>query len=75
LLGLLEKINQLYVVPTLVKCYFAIASFDFWMFMGAYDVFALVINFLSSDWLPKHVIIGLFEAIETTRQTMAKSLT
>jgi len=31
----------------------------------AYDVFALVINFLGSDWQPKHVTIGLFDAIET----------
>jgi hypothetical protein len=38
LLGLVEKINQLYVVLTLVECYFAIVSFDFWMSKGAYDV-------------------------------------
>ncbi len=25
-------------------------SFDLWMFKGACDAFALVINFLSSDW-------------------------
>jgi hypothetical protein len=40
-----------------------------------YDVFALAINFLNSDGQPKHVTIGLFESIETTRQTLAKSLT
>jgi hypothetical protein len=45
------------------------------MFKGAYDVFALLINFLSNDWQPKHVIIGLFETIKTTRQALAKSLT
>jgi hypothetical protein len=42
-------------------------SFDLWMSKGAYNVFALVINFLSSDWQPKHVTIGLFEATKTTR--------
>jgi hypothetical protein len=31
------------------------------MSKGAYDVFALVINFLNNDWQPKHVTIGLFE--------------
>jgi hypothetical protein len=33
------------------------------MSKGAYDVFALIINFLGKDW-PKHVIINLFKAIE-----------
>jgi hypothetical protein len=70
-----EKINQLYVVLTLVERYFATTSFDFWMSKEAYDVFALVINILSSDWQPKHVPIGFFEAIETTRQALAESLT
>jgi hypothetical protein len=45
------------------------------MSKGAYDVFALVINFINSDLQPKHVTIGLFEAIETLKQTLAKSLT
>jgi len=45
-----EKTNELYVVPALVECHYVIASFDLWMFKGAYDVFALVINFSSSDW-------------------------
>jgi hypothetical protein len=40
-----------------------------------YDVFALMINFLNSDWHPKHVNIDLFEAIETTNQTLIRSLT
>ncbi len=37
-------------------------------------MFALVINFLSSDWQPKHVIIGLFEATKIIGQSLAKSL-
>ncbi len=44
------------------------------MSKGAYDVFALVINFLSSDWQPKHVTIGLFEATNTIGQALARSL-
>jgi hypothetical protein len=32
------------------------------MSKGALDTFSLVINFLTLDWEPKHVIIGLFEA-------------
>jgi hypothetical protein len=45
LLGLVKKINQLYVVPTLAKCHSVTTSFDLWMFKGACDLFALVINF------------------------------
>jgi hypothetical protein len=42
------KTKQLYVLPILVDCYF-VASFDLWMSKGAYDIFALVINFLGAD--------------------------
>jgi hypothetical protein len=44
------------------------------MLKGAYDIFALVINFLDENWQPKKVTIGLFEAIETIGQTLAKNL-
>jgi hypothetical protein len=62
-----EKTNELYFVPTLVECHSTTTSFDLWMFKGAYDVFALVINFLNNDCQPKHMTIDLFETIETTR--------
>jgi hypothetical protein len=44
------------------------------MFKRTYDVFALVINFLVSDWQPKHVTIGLFKTIETISQALARNL-
>jgi hypothetical protein len=34
------------------------------MLKGAHHIFALVIYFLGVDWHPKHIKIGLFEAIE-----------
>ncbi len=75
LLGLVQKTNQHYVFHTLVDCFFTIASFDLWMSKGAYDVFALVINFLNNDWKPKHVTIGLFEMTQTTSQALTRNLT
>jgi hypothetical protein len=75
LLRLFEKTNQLSVVLALAKCYSITTNFDLWMFKGTYNVFALVINFLSNDWQPKHVTINLFEATKILRQTLAKSLT
>ncbi len=50
----------------------AIASFDLWMSKGAYDILALVINFLDENWQPKKVTIGLFEVRKTTSQTLVK---
>ncbi len=50
-------------------------SFDLRMSKGAHDIFGLVINFLGFDWQPKHVTIGLFEAIKTNGQALANNLT
>ncbi len=44
------------------------------MSKGAYDIFALVINFLDGNWKPRKVTIGLFETTETTSQTLARNL-
>jgi hypothetical protein len=40
----------------------------------ALDVFALVVNFLGEDWMLEQIIIGLFEAFETSRQPLTRSL-
>jgi hypothetical protein len=45
--------KQIYVFPKLTDCIFATTSFDLWMSKGAHDIFALVINFLGSNWQPK----------------------
>ncbi len=71
----MEKTSHLYVFLALVKCHFIINNFDFWISKGAYDVFTLIINFLGSDWQPKYVTIGLFEAKETIGQALVKNLT
>ncbi len=43
-----------------------------WMSKGAYDIFIFVINFLGKVWLPKHITIGLFNAMDTYGQALAK---
>ncbi len=50
-----------------------IVSFDLWMSKGAYDVFALVINFLDENWQPKKVKIGFSEVIEKIGQVLARN--
>jgi hypothetical protein len=42
------------------------------MSRGASDIFILVINFLGKVWLPKHITIGLFKAMDIYGQTLAK---
>jgi hypothetical protein len=49
LLGLVEKTSQHYVLLALVDCFSLTTIFDLWMSKGAYDDFALRINFLTSD--------------------------
>jgi hypothetical protein len=44
--------------------------FDLWISKGAYDIFALVINFLDENWQPEKVTISLFEVIETIGQAL-----
>jgi len=48
-----EQTKQLYVLPTLIECHYAIVSFDLWMPKAGHDIFALVIKFLRDDWQPK----------------------
>ncbi len=49
-------------------------TFDISMFVRTHDIFVVVVNFLSSNWEPKHLTIGFFEAIATSGVTMAPKL-
>jgi hypothetical protein len=40
----------------------------------AHDIFVVVANFLGKNWMPKHITIGLFEAYESSRETLGISL-
>ncbi len=71
---LVQKTKDVYVLSQVFQCMFAIACFDLWMSKGAYDIFAVVINFLDESWQPKKVTIGLFEAIKTMGQTLTRNL-
>ncbi len=71
---LVEQTKQLYVLPTLIECHYAIVSFDLWMPKAGHDIFALVIKFLRDDWQPKQITLGLFEQINITGKFLAKML-
>jgi hypothetical protein len=48
-LDLVQKTKDVYVLLELFHYMLAIACFDLWMSKGAYDSFALVINFLDEN--------------------------
>jgi hypothetical protein len=70
----MEKTKQLYVLPDLVECNSPITSFDLWMSKGVHNISTLVINFLGANWQAKHVTLGLFEAIDISREDFGQKL-
>jgi hypothetical protein len=44
------------------------------MSKGTHDVYTLFISFLGSNWKLKHVTLSLFEAIDITKQALARNL-
>jgi hypothetical protein len=53
---------QEFVFPFVNATTSMIVTFDLWMNKGAFNTFVLVINFLTLDWEPNLLTIGLFEA-------------
>jgi len=49
-------------------------TFTLWMSRSRVDIFVLVINFLSDNWVPMHITVGLFEVNETIGQSMVVQL-
>ncbi len=60
-----------YVQFALAKFLSTTCTFNLWMLKGAHDVFAMVVNFLSTNCEPKDVIIGLFKTHDMNGATMA----
>ncbi len=63
-----------YVIPTLESYVIATTSFDLWMSKSRHDTFAILINFINSQWVPCHVIVALFEATNTIGVAMAMQI-
>jgi preprotein translocase subunit SecB len=72
--GLVEKTMLTYVHLALADYISTTCTFDLWISKGVHDVFIIVINFLSSKWEAKHIIIGLFEVSNISGATMAPRL-
>jgi hypothetical protein len=47
--NLVQKTKDVYVLQEFFSCMSITTCFDLWMSKGAYDIFALVINFLNEN--------------------------
>jgi hypothetical protein len=65
---------ELHVQPLLNATPTITTTFDLWMTKGQHDTFVLIVNFLSTNWKPHHVMVGLFEANDATRARLARQL-
>jgi hypothetical protein len=65
ILELVTKIMEKFVMLVLESCITVTTSFDLCMSRFGHHTFVLVINFINSHWVPCHVAVGLFEAIDT----------
>ncbi len=69
---MLAKTMDRYIPPPLAQCNTTIVTFDLWMSWMSFDTFALVMNFLNLEWVPCHVTIGLFEALDISGVALAE---
>lgn len=72
--NMVGKTMEKYVLPLLNNCDTVSISFDLWMSRVGYDTFTLVVNFITREWKPSHVTIGLFEANDTRGLSLAEQV-
>jgi hypothetical protein len=70
ILELVTKTMEKFVMLALESCITITTSFDLWISRSRHETFALVIIFINSHWVPCHVAMDLFEAIDTSGAAM-----
>ena len=66
ILAMFTKHMEQYVLPLVEKSTTVSVTFDLWMSCGTQDTFCMVVNFPDTDWVPRHVTVGVFGAQSTT---------
>lgn len=69
--AMFTKTMEQYVLPLVGKSATVSVTFDLWMSRGTQDTFCMVVNFLDTDWVPRHVTVGVFRAQSTTGASLA----
>jgi hypothetical protein len=63
--NMLAKVMKMHGLLAIVQCATTTITFELRTSKIDFDTFALVINFIDDDWVPCHIIIGLFETPNT----------
>jgi len=63
--------KEIFVFLALQLCNTCTISFDLWMSRGSINTFVLIGHFLNDKWESCHVIVRLFETIDTFENAMA----
>jgi hypothetical protein len=71
---MVDKTQEICVIPTFASCITCTCSFDLWMFHMNFDTFVIIVSFINASWEPCHVIIGIFEVHYTTGVAMANEV-
>ncbi len=65
-----EFTKDKYVFSSFESCHSYIVFLNLWMFKARMDTFVMIVHFLNAQWEPCHIIVGLFEIVDTTRSAM-----
>jgi hypothetical protein len=49
-------------------------TFDLWMLRLSHDISTLIINFINPSWVPYHINVGLFEALNISNVAFAEQM-
>jgi hypothetical protein len=71
---MLTKVMKMHMLLSIAQCVITIATFALWMSKTNFDMFVLMINFINYDWVPYHVTIRLFEALDTFGATLVEQM-
>ena len=59
------------MLPILASCATIAVIFNPWISHTGVNTYCLVVNFIDSDWEPRHITVGIFKASNTARATLA----
>jgi hypothetical protein len=71
---MVSKTMERHALLALTKTNKVTTTFDLWVSWVGFDIFALVVNYINKNWQPYHIIMGVFEVVETMRVVMAMQL-
>jgi hypothetical protein len=63
---------ELFVFPSIALC--ATTMVDLWMSKSSFITFALVIKFINEEWVPCHVVVDMFEALNPSGATLVEQV-